>query len=92
MWLVDVDVGRGEAPAIVDGVEQCVTILTTVRVWSGLQLLPGIVEWVTVLADAAKDPRAWRVFARGIAGVVRERAKMRAQNAGLEPWRQSNKH
>lgn len=43
MWLVDVDVGRGEAPAIVDGVEQCVTILTTVRVWSGLQLLPGIV-------------------------------------------------
>ena len=35
------------------------------------------------LIDAAKAPRAWRKSAKGIAGVVRERAKG-AQNAGLE--------
>lgn len=44
MWLVDVDFGRGEAPAIVDGVEQCVAVLAAVGGYSGLQVLPGFVD------------------------------------------------
>lgn len=44
MRLMNIDVGRGEAPAVVDGVEQGVTMLTAVGGCSELQMLPGFVD------------------------------------------------
>jgi len=42
VWLIEVDIGRGETPAVVDGIEKRVTMLAAVR-GEGLQLLPGFI-------------------------------------------------
>lgn len=43
MWLIEVDIGRGETPVVVDGIEKRATMLAAVQGGEGLQLLPGFI-------------------------------------------------